>query len=246
MSVNRPEPRDIINRNKALEMTNTQLKKEINRLVSKLNKRITSLEKSGLSEESRAYYWITDFSRKTFGQPRLKSSTKNLGKKQMAKYYSQLKHLETYHLLKSQIETDRERLRNQINLSGKYNFTDEDMRAIGRAMNMATRLGSEPLNARLRDLMGSNEIREMFLEKRMSPDDITENFVEDLKEELKKLPVDNQRDAEMSKSRLKLFLDNYDPSIRRPIVRMPDSDTYFDPTTDEIIDPYTGETIGML
>lgn len=234
------EPKDVIHRKAAEQMDDKKLNNEIRKLVSRLNSRLSALEKSGLNEESFSYKDTIKWLNQTFGTNRFSGSISTMSKQSKSNYYARLQHFNRFHLTKTQIQEDKERFTKELNEWAGTNFTTQEISEIYRAMNKILRDGSDEIS-RLRELMGSDEIRDFFITKTLKPDDITDEFMDDLKTAIREFAV--QDDAGYEGAQLRLFFEYYDPTIRRAIVQDPITEQYYDIVTNEWVDRFTGDVI---
>ena len=234
------EPKDVIYRKAAEQMDEKKLNNEIRKLVSRLNSRLSALEKSGLNEESFSYRDTVKWLNQTFGTNRFSGSISSMSKQSKSNYYARLQHYNRFHLTKTQIMEDKERFTKEFNKWAGTDFTTNEISEIYRALNKILRDGSDEIT-RLRELMGSDEIRDFFITKTLRPDNITDDFMDDLKTAIRTFA--EQDNAEFEGSQLRLFFEYYDPTLRRAIVQDPITEQYYDLVTNEWIDRFTGETI---
>ena len=234
------EPKDVIYRKVAEQMDEKKLNNEIRKLVSRLNSRLSALEKSGLNEESFSYRDTVKWLNQTFGTNRFSGSISSMSKQSKSNYYARLQHYNRFHLTKTQIMEDKERFTKEFNKWAGTDFTTNEISEIYRALNKILRDGSDEIT-RLRELMGSDEIRDFFITKTLRPDNITDDFMDDLKTAIRTFA--EQDNAEFEGSQLRLFFEYYDPTLRRAIVQDPITEQYYDLVTNEWVDRFTGETI---
>lgn len=235
------EPKDIIYRKAAEKMSDSKLNAEIKKLVKRLNSRLSALEKNGYSELSKSYGDVIKYLDFTTGTKRFSSAgLGGMSLKTKADYYSKLQHYSRFHLTKTQIEQDEERFVKQLNKFSGTNFTKDEVREMYRALNKILRDGSDEIS-RLRELMGSDEIRDFFITRTLKAEDITENFMEDLKGAIRTFAEADNYDYEGAQ--LRLYFEHYDPFLRRAVVQDPMTSQFFDLVTNEWVDPTTGEPI---
>ena len=235
------EPKDVIYRKAAEKMSDNKLNAEIRKLVKRLNSRLSALEKSGYNELSKSYSDVIQYLDFTTGTKRFSSAgLGDMSLKTKTEYYAKLQHYNRFHLTKTQIEKDEERFVKQLNKFAGTNFTKDEVREMYRALNKILRDGSDEIS-RLRELMGSDEIRDFFLTRTLKAEDITENFMEDLKAAIRTFA--EQDDADFEGSQLRLYFEHYDPFLRRAVVQDPMTSQFFDLVTNEWVDPTTGEPI---
>ena len=245
--MNLPKPRDVVTRNKILGMEEGDIDKEIKRMVKKLNGMTTRLEELGLAEESMAYSRISDWSVKYFGRTKLSTAIKGKSKKEKATYLTHLYHFETFHLTKSAIEADRERMRKELSFDTHHNFTNEELRNIRIAMK--TFMESKKYkNVRdvLREVLDSEQIREIFIDRELNSDSVTKTDVYLLKlaDYVKKLVPDKWSDLSdeeknIVSGRIPDYIKNYDPMYGTAVYR--DGNYLRDYTTGEIVDEFDDE-----
>lgn len=235
------EPKDVIYRKAAEKMGDSKLNAEIRKLVKRLNSRLSALEKNGYSEESLSYQRIMKWLDSTNGTKRFSSAgLSGMSNKLKTDFYVKLQHFNRYHIKKSQIEEDKKRFTEQLNQFAGTSFTPQEVGELYRALNKILRDGSDEVS-RLRELMGSDEIRDFFLTRTLKADDITENFMEDLKNAIRTFADADNYDYEGSQ--LRLYFEHYDPFLRRAVVQDPMTSQFFDLVTNEWVDPTTGEPI---
>lgn len=239
------EPKDIIHRKAAEKMSDNKLNTEIRKLVKRLNSRLSALEKSGYNELSKSYSDVIKYLDFTTGTKRFSSAgLENMPLKTKADYYAKLQHYNRFHLTKTQIDKDEERFVKQLNKFSGTNFTKEEVREMYRALNIILRDGSDEIT-RLKELMGSDEIRDFFITRKLNATDITENFMEDLKSAIRTFYEQSGPDGDSGYegSQLRLYFEHYDPTLRKAIVQDPMTGNYFDLVTNEWVDHITGEPI---
>lgn len=234
------EPKDVIYRKAAEQMEDKRLNNEIRKLVSRLNSRLSALEKSGLNEESFSYDRTMKWLNQTFGTNRFSGSVSSMSKQSKAQYYAHLQHFNRFHLTKTQIQEDKERFTKEFNKWAGTDFTSKEISEMYRALNKVFRDGSDEIT-RLRDLMGSDEVRDFFITQTLKPDEITDEFMDDLKSAIRTFA--EQDEAGYEGAQLRLFFEYYDPTIRRAIVQDPDTEQYYDIVTNEWVDRFTGDVI---
>lgn len=234
------EPKDVIYRKAAEQMEDKKLNNEIRKLVSRLNSRLSALEKSGLNEESFSYDRTMKWLNQTFGTNRFSGSVSSMSKQSKAQYYAHLQHFNRFHLTKTQIQEDKERFTKEFNKWAGTDFTSKEISEMYRALNKVFRDGSDEIT-RLRDLMGSDEVRDFFITQTLKPDEITDEFMDDLKSAIRTFA--EQDEAGYEGAQLRLFFEYYDPTIRRAIVQDPDTEQYYDIVTNEWVDRFTGDVI---
>lgn len=234
------DPKDAIHRKAAEQMDDKKLNSEIRKLVSRLNSRLSALEKSGLHEESFSYERTINWLNQTFGSNRFSGSISSMTKQGKIQYYVHLQHFNRYHLTKTQIQADKERFTKEFNKWAGTDFTTKEISEMYRALNKILRDGSDEIT-RLRELMGSDEIRDFFVTKTLTPDMITDEFMDDLKTAIREFAV--QDDADYEGAQLRFFFEYYDPVLRKAVVQDPITGNYFDLVTNEWVDPITGDPI---
>lgn len=234
------EPKDIIYRKAAEQMDDKKLNNEIRKLVSRLNSRLSALEKSGLNEESFSYDRTIKWLNQSFGTNRFSGSVSSMSKQSKAQYYAHLQHFNRFHLTKTQIQEDKERFTKEFNKWAGTDFTSKEISEMYRALNKVFRDGSDEIT-RLRDLMGSDEVRDFFITQTLKPDEITDEFMDDLKSAIRTFA--EQDEAGYEGAQLRLFFEYYDPAIRRAIVQDPVTEQYYDIVTNEWVDRFTGDVI---
>lgn len=234
------EPKDVIYRKAAELMDDKKLNSEIRKLVGRLNSRLSALEKSGLNEESFSYDRTIKWLNQTFGTNRFSSSVSSMSKQGKTQYYAHLQHFNRFHLTKTQIQEDKERFTKEFNKWAGTDFTSKEISEMYRALNKVFRDGSDEIT-RLRDLMGSDEVRDFFITQTLKPDEITDEFMEDLKTAIRTFA--DQDDEGYEGTQLRFFFEYYDPTIRRAIVQDPETEQYYDIVTNEWVDRFTGDVI---
>lgn len=234
------EPKDIIYRKAAEQMDDKKLNNEIRKLVSRLNSRLSALEKLGLNEESFSYDRTIKWLNQSFGTNRFSGSVSSMSKQGKAQYYAHLQHFNRFHLTKTQIQEDKERFTKEFNKWAGTDFTSKEISEMYRALNKVFRDGSDEIT-RLRDLMGSDEVRDFFITQTLKPDEITDEFMDDLKSAIRTFA--EQDEAGYEGAQLRLFFEYYDPAIRRAIVQDPVTEQYYDIVTNEWVDRFTGDVI---
>lgn len=236
------EPKDAIYRKAAEQMDDKKLKKEIRKLVGRLNSRLSALEKSGLHEESFSYDRTIKWLNQTFGSNRFSWSISSMTKQGKVQYYVHLQHFNRFHLTKTQVQEDKERFTKEFNKWAGTNFTSKEISEMYRAMNKILHDGSDEIS-RLRELMGSDEIRDFFVTKTLRPEQITDDFMDDLKDAIRTFA--EQDNADFEGTQLRFFFEYYDPTLRRAIVQDPITEQYYDLVTNEWVDRFTGESIDV-
>lgn len=206
------EPKDIINRNAALKMTDKELTKAIKRTVEKLNRRLTSLEKSGLHRVSASYDIVMNYIKSELGGKRFSSKKVQYASKQeRAEFLTTLLHYESFGLtktevtkqLKSELQKLNEKMGGIIPLDEK--ITLKELITIKDAM----KLWREYIgHSNIADLMTSSEARQFFIMMRES----TKKQVKQVFSELAKFNT-----GEYKREDYPIFLDYYDASYGAPI-----------------------------
>lgn len=230
-------PKDVLNRNTALLMTPTELSKAIKNTVSKLNRRLTSLEKSGLAKHSYSYGRIMNVLNSDFGATRFSSkSVQYASHEERAKFLAVLQHYEQYGLtqkdIKKQLTEELANLNKAVkaNISPNLKLSMDELLTIKEAMRM-WREKIETTN--IGDLFNSKEARMFFTEKRVMTQTQLKKFIT----ELRKFNPNKAGESIYDPQDIDLFMSYYDTAYGKPVMKV--HDFFYNPVSGHVLNATT-------
>lgn len=237
-------PKDVIRRNEYMDKAESEIDAMIRKTVKAINNKLYRLEKQGLANESMAYKRLTDWTQNVFDSNRVgtKGVSKTAPKKMKANYLIQLEKYNKWHLTKTQILEDRKRLLSQLEYTTGRHITDDEAREFGKAINLIMR-GTNDQAEKLRNLMGSDEVRQMILTGRINTDFVTRdssNYIKDLTKYVSYLMPDGESispiERDYKSGQLVEMLQSYDPIYERFVRYDYENGVVVDAVNDEILD----------
>lgn len=237
-------PQDVIRRNEYMDKAESEIDAMIRKTVKAINNKLYKLERQGLANESMAYKRLTDWTQNVFDSNRVstKGVSKTAPKKMKANYLIQLEKYNKWHLTKTQILEDRKRLLSQLEYNTGRHITDDEAREFGKAINLIMR-GTKDQAEKLRNLMGSDEIRQMILTGRINYDFVTRdssNYIKDLTKYVSYLIPDGESispiERDYKSGQLVEMLQSYDPIYERFVRYDYENGVVVDAVNDEILD----------
>lgn len=237
-------PKDVIRRNEYMDKAESEIDAMIRKTVKAINNKLYRLERQGLANESMAYKRLTDWTQNVFDRNRVstKGVSKTAPKKMKANYLIQLEKYNKWHLTKTQILEDRKRLLSQLEYTTGRHITDDEAREFGKAINLIMR-GTNDQAEKLRNLMGSDEIRQMILTGRINSDFVTRdssNYIKDLTKYVSYLMPDGESispiERDYKSGQLVEMLQSYDPIYERFVRYDYENGVVVDAVNDEILD----------
>lgn len=237
-------PKDVIRRNEYMDKAESEIDAMIRKTVKAINNKLYRLERQGLANESMAYKRLTDWTQNVFDSNRVsvKGVSKTAPKKMKANYLIQLEKYNKWHLTKTQILKDRKRLLSQLEYTTGRPITNDEAREFGKAINLIMR-GTNDQAEKLRNLMGSDEIRQMILTGRINSDFVTRdssNYIKDLTKYVSYLMPDGESispiERDYKSGQLVEMLQSYDPIYERFVRYDYENGVVVDAVNDEILD----------
>lgn len=237
-------PKDVIRRNEYMDKSESEIDAMIRKTIKSINNKLYRLERQGLANESMAYKRLTDWTQNVFDSNRVsvKGVSKTAPKKMKANYLIQLEKYNKWHLTKTQILEDRKRLLSQLEYTTGRHITDDEAREFGKAINLIMR-GTNDQAEKLRNLMGSDEIRQMILTGRINSDFVTRdssNYIKDLTKYVSYLMPDGESispiERDYKSGQLVEMLQSYDPIYERFVRYDYENGVIVDAVNDEILD----------
>ena len=231
------EPRDVLNRNAALVMKPEELTKMIKNTVAKLNRRLTSLEKSGLAKHSYSYGRVMNILKSDFGATRFSSkSVQNASHEERAKFLAVLQHYEQYGLtqrdLKKQLTEELANLNKAVkaNISPNLKLSMDELLTIKDAMKK-WREKIETTN--IGDLFNSKEARMFFTEKRVMTQSQLKKFIT----ELRKFNPNKEGESVYNPQDIDLFMTYYNTKYGKPVMKI--HDFFYNPVSGQVLNATT-------
>lgn len=224
------DPIDVYNRKLFSQMTKDELLKETKKVISKLNRRITKLKKSGLSDYSKSYGRIKNYLISEYGTEKFSSKQlKNASFEERVNFLVNLKHFEKYKItptdVKKQIKGEKEKIKERTGIELK----EEQIMSLHKAMQ---KFREYSLSSGIVNYIDSETIRQFFTDHiEMSQNQIN-NFIEEL---------DKFDKGVRDPIYIIDFIDNYDPSYNGS-VRYTNSGIAYDPVDFVVYDEWHNKT----
>lgn len=220
-------PRDIINKKLFSTMTAKEVNKKIKNTISKLNRRLKTLEKSGYDKYSLSYQRIKEYLTSN-GSKYFSSKGVGTDFETRVDFLTKLSHFETYKIGKketiSQLKDERRRINERYNV----NISEEQLLTVKDAMrSWRLYIGTSTIYGQFT----SDEARELFTENA----DITQPQVDRFISQLSLFD-----DGTYSPEDFVIFRENY--NFDRGIPIRTDNGVSYNPMNMRIYDNYYSET----
>lgn len=223
-------PQDILNRKEFAQMTKGELINLTKQSIQKLNRRIASLEKSGLADYSKSLTRIRTYLKEELGTTRFSSKhLMNASFNERVDFLVRLKHFEKYKLtqkdIKEQINQELERIHSRSELS----LNKRQLLTLNKAME---KYREKSGTSEISNYIDSDTIREFFTDR---IDDLNQTeigyFLDDLEEYINNGGTVYVKD----------FIDYYNPAYRAPVLTTANGIPY-NFVTEKMLDEYGNET----
>ncbi len=211
--MNIKSPQDVINRKKAYTMSDKELTTAIKRSVEKLNRRLSSLERSGLHKASGSYDIVMNYLKSELGSKRFSSKKyAHSSFSERAEFLVVLKHYEEFELTKTgvtkQLNAELKKLNEKLGGILGANFDKLKIKEL-LTLKDAMKMWREFIgHSNIADLMTSSEARQFFLMIR----DSNKKQIKQVFKELEKFNT-----GEYKREDYPIFMDYYNPIYGAPV-----------------------------
>lgn len=223
-------PQDILNRKEFTQMSKSELIKLTKQSIQKLNRRIASLEKSGLADYSKSLTRIRTYLKEELGTTRFSSKhLMNASFNERVDFLVRLKHFEKYKLTRKDVETQIKQELETIHSRSELSLNSEQLLTLNKAME---KYREKSGTSEISNYIDSDAIRQFFSDHvdGLNQTEI-EYFLDDLEEYINSGgPV-----------YVKDFVDYYNPTYRAPVLTTANGIPY-NFVTEKMLDEYGNET----